>query len=122
LKNSISHNWSENVALQALQTPFLLFLDIFYPRDFGCLEENGLFQHPQAITKKELTLGLSQKTGTSVVQQSGPTREYYIPFSKSKTKFRSEAVRRRLDRRCWIAFPERPSAQGFGAVDYLRSL
>ena len=34
----------------ALQTTFLVFLDIFYPPNFGCFEENGLFQHPQAIT------------------------------------------------------------------------
>ena len=34
----------------ALQTIFSIFLDIFYPSNFRCFEENGLFQHPQAIT------------------------------------------------------------------------
>ena len=34
----------------ALQTIFSIFLDIFYPPNFRCFEENGLFQHPQAIT------------------------------------------------------------------------
>ena len=33
----------------ALQTIFSIFLDIFYPPNFRCFEENGLFQHPQAI-------------------------------------------------------------------------
>ena len=35
----------------ALQTTFLVFLDIFYPPIFGCFEENGLFQDPQASTR-----------------------------------------------------------------------
>ena len=34
----------------ALQTTFLFFLDVFYPLNFGCLEENGVFQQPLAIT------------------------------------------------------------------------
>ena len=34
----------------ALQTTFSVFLDIFYPPNFRCFEENGLFQQPQAIT------------------------------------------------------------------------
>jgi hypothetical protein len=34
----------------APQTTFSVFLDIFYPSIFGCFEENGLFQHPQAFT------------------------------------------------------------------------
>ena len=41
----------------ALQTTFLVFLDIFYPPNFGCFEENGLFQHPQAITLKTPSQG-----------------------------------------------------------------
>jgi hypothetical protein len=28
----------------ALQTTFPVFLDIFYPPNFGCFEENGVFQ------------------------------------------------------------------------------
>ena len=34
----------------ALDTIFSIFLDIFYPPNFRCFEENGLFQHPQAFT------------------------------------------------------------------------
>ena len=34
----------------ALQTPFSVFLDIFYPLNFRCFDENGVFQQPQAIT------------------------------------------------------------------------
>jgi len=34
----------------ALQTTFSVFLDIFYPPIFGCFEENGVFQQPQAVT------------------------------------------------------------------------
>ena len=34
----------------ALQTIFSIFLDIFYPPNFRCFEENGLFQHPQTLT------------------------------------------------------------------------
>jgi hypothetical protein len=33
----------------ALQTTFSVFLDIFYPPNFRCFDENGVFQHPQAI-------------------------------------------------------------------------
>src|SRR5208282_5859519 len=31
-----------------------VFLDIFYPPNFGCFEENGLFQHPQALALIDL--------------------------------------------------------------------
>jgi len=34
----------------ALQATFSVFLDIFYLPNFWDFEENGLFQHPQAIT------------------------------------------------------------------------
>jgi hypothetical protein len=36
----------------ALQKTFAVFLDIFYPPNFGYFEENGVFQHPQAIALK----------------------------------------------------------------------
>ena len=36
----------------ALQTTFSVFLDIFYPPNFRCFDENGVFQQPQAITLK----------------------------------------------------------------------
>jgi hypothetical protein len=36
----------------ALQTTFSIFLDIFYPPNFGCFGENGVFQQPQAIALK----------------------------------------------------------------------
>jgi hypothetical protein len=34
----------------ALQTILSIFLDIFYPPNFRCFEENGLFQHPRLFT------------------------------------------------------------------------
>jgi hypothetical protein len=34
----------------ALQTTFSVFLDISYPPNFRCFEENGLFQHPHSIS------------------------------------------------------------------------
>jgi len=34
----------------ALQTTFSVFLNIFYPPNFRCFDENGVFQPPQAIT------------------------------------------------------------------------
>jgi hypothetical protein len=34
----------------AVQTTFSVFLDIFYPQNFGYFEENGLFQHPLPIS------------------------------------------------------------------------
>ena len=37
---------------EAPQTTFLIFLDIFYPPNFGRFEENGVFQQPQAISLK----------------------------------------------------------------------
>src|ERR1039458_7717117 len=35
---------------EALQTTFSIFLDIFYPPNFGCFGENGVFQQPRLIT------------------------------------------------------------------------
>jgi hypothetical protein len=35
-----------------LQTTFSVFLDIFYPPNFGYFKENGVFQHPQARALK----------------------------------------------------------------------
>jgi hypothetical protein len=35
---------------EALQTTFLVFLDIFYPPNFRCFEENGVFQQPRLIS------------------------------------------------------------------------
>ena len=32
---------------EALQTTFLFFLDIFYPPNFRCFAENGVFQQPR---------------------------------------------------------------------------
>jgi hypothetical protein len=34
----------------APQTTFSVFLDIFYPPNSCCFEENGVFQQPQTIT------------------------------------------------------------------------
>jgi hypothetical protein len=35
---------------EALQTTFLIFLDIFYPLNCRCFERNGVFQQPRLIT------------------------------------------------------------------------
>jgi hypothetical protein len=43
---------SRQDALQAIRS---VSLDIFYPPNFGCFRENGVFQQPQAFT---LTIGL----------------------------------------------------------------
>jgi hypothetical protein len=37
---------------EALQTTFLIFLDIFYPPNFCDFEENSDFQQPLSITLK----------------------------------------------------------------------
>jgi len=34
---------------EAQQTTFSVFLDIFYPPNFGYFEEDGFFQHPRLI-------------------------------------------------------------------------
>jgi hypothetical protein len=34
----------------APRTTFSVFLDIFYPPNFGCFEKKGLFQQPRLIT------------------------------------------------------------------------
>ena len=44
----------------ALQTTFSIFLDIFYPPNFRCFEENGVFQHPLPITLVDPGSGVSQ--------------------------------------------------------------
>jgi hypothetical protein len=36
---------------EALQATFATRVDIFHPRFFGCFEENGLFQQPQAMAQ-----------------------------------------------------------------------
>jgi hypothetical protein len=34
----------------ALQTPFSVFLGIFYPLNFRCFDENGVFQQPRLVS------------------------------------------------------------------------
>jgi hypothetical protein len=46
---------------EALQTTFSFFVDIFYPPNFRCFEENGLFQQPQAITLVTLRLRIPHR-------------------------------------------------------------
>jgi hypothetical protein len=41
----------------ALQTTFSVFLDIFYPPNLRCFDENGVFQQPQAITLIDPEIG-----------------------------------------------------------------
>src|ERR1035438_8524915 len=38
----------------ALQTAFSIPVDIFYPQNFSCFENNGLFEQPQAIILIEI--------------------------------------------------------------------
>ena len=68
----------------ALDTIFSIFLDIFYPPNFRCFEENGLFQHPQAFTP---TIGLLVKwryhANHGLLHLSvGETLAYIIPRTK----------------------------------------
>jgi hypothetical protein len=49
-KLDLSKLAEQTLRQEALQTTFLVFLDIFYPPNFGCFEENGLFQHPRLLT------------------------------------------------------------------------
>jgi len=48
-KLDLSKTVKKTLRLDALQTMISVLVDIFYPPKFGCFEENGLFQHPQAL-------------------------------------------------------------------------
>jgi hypothetical protein len=39
---------------EALQTTFSVFLAIYYPPNFGCFEENGVFQQPRELKPMKL--------------------------------------------------------------------
>jgi hypothetical protein len=54
LKNSISQNWPKKLcARKPYKTTFLIFLDIFYPPNFRCLEKNGVFQQPRLFASTD---------------------------------------------------------------------
>jgi hypothetical protein len=49
-KLDLSKLLEKTLRWEALQTTFLVFLDIFYLPNCRCFEKNGVFQHPQVIT------------------------------------------------------------------------
>ena len=59
----------------ALQTILSIFLDIFYPPNFRCFEENGLFQHPRlfspvtALSKEQIVEQIANRTRQSREEQ-----------------------------------------------------
>jgi hypothetical protein len=69
----------------ALQTTFSVFLDIFYPPNLGCFEENGLFQQPQAITLKTPVTG-SMSVMAMLRQSSSAQFPIWRPIAHSKNR------------------------------------
>jgi len=63
-KLDLSKLVEETLRYEALQTTFLIFLDIFYPPNCCCFEKNGVFQQPRLVTTVNAGLpdiqGLSQ--------------------------------------------------------------
>jgi hypothetical protein len=57
-KLDLSKLVEETLRYEALQTTFLIFLDIFYPSNCCCFEKNGVFQQPQAVTLRILVPGI----------------------------------------------------------------
>jgi hypothetical protein len=57
-KLDLSKLVEETLRYEALQTTFLIFLDIFYPPNCCCFEKNGVFQQPLPITLKMLGTGI----------------------------------------------------------------
>ena len=66
----------------ALQTTFSVRVDIFYTANSCCFEENGLFQHPQAITlrtrsmssiKRDVKKVLPRPEGEKICLEIQPT-------------------------------------------------
>jgi hypothetical protein len=49
-KLNLSKLAEKTLRQEALQTTFLIFLDIFYPPNFRCFEKNGVFQQPRLIS------------------------------------------------------------------------
>jgi hypothetical protein len=63
----------------ALQTTFLVFLDIFYPPNFGCFGKNGVFQQPQALALID-----PARTGKGVLSAIGMLRQLTSSFLRSE--------------------------------------
>ena len=59
---------------EALQTTFSVFLIIYYPPNFGCFEENGLFQQPRLFTTVEALSDNQAENCTRPLMDSHPTR------------------------------------------------
>ena len=55
---------------EALQTTFSIFLDIFYPPNFGCFGENGVFQQPRLFASIIRYNLASTKESTSAMKKS----------------------------------------------------
>jgi hypothetical protein len=62
----------------ALQTTFSIFLDIFYPPNFRCFEENGVFQHPRLFTTP--TQNILSCITSNVHMSSSETHEFSDEF------------------------------------------
>ena len=56
---------------EAVQTTFLVFLDIFYPPNFRCFAENGVLQQPQVVS----------------VEKSQFTTRFFVPASLLVIRF-----------------------------------
>jgi hypothetical protein len=52
LKNSLTRKCAKNFAIGSPTSDVLSSPRHFLPPNFGCFEEKGLFQHPQAIALK----------------------------------------------------------------------
>jgi hypothetical protein len=59
---------------EALQATFWVFLDIFYPPNFGCFEENGVFQQPQAFALIDLDQSATPFSSPSPRADHGSTQ------------------------------------------------
>jgi hypothetical protein len=56
----------------ALETTFSVFLDIFYPPNFRCFDENGVFQQPRLITTVTRKNGDKELQALSSLVKIGP--------------------------------------------------
>jgi hypothetical protein len=79
LKNSSPRKLARiKLRQDALQTTFSVFLDIFYPPNFGYFEENGLFQHPRLITSIQPLTPTCQSRHVCVREYAHPRFQPYI--------------------------------------------
>jgi hypothetical protein len=80
---------------EALQTTFSIFLDIFYPPNLGCFEENGLFQQPRDFasdsleTSPDSLFGSGERGAVSPSVATPQHRLYFLPEPLGHGSFRS---------------------------------